>query len=295
MISFAGASVAATFPGVRPSTLGIIGLGAIGGSLALQAKRAGVPTVLGCSPEPGDRVAAVRHGAIDDAPPRAVDVACAVELLVLAAPPAANLQLLGSLEPYLGADALVTDVGSVKRAIVARADGLGLGARFAGGHPLAGTHAHGFAAARVDLLKGAIVYITATRDGDGAAREVSHFWENVLEAHPVLIDAAQHDHQLALTSHLPQAMASLLANVFALAAPPDATFGPGARDTTRLASSEPGLWSEILLMNRDEVLPVLRALEEPLGELERALETGNAAAVTAWLSRAAQWRRQADA
>ncbi len=280
---------------MRPAKLGIIGLGAIGGSLALQAKRAGVPTVLGWSPEPAERAAAVRQGAIDDAPPRAADVARAVELLVLAAPPAANLALLGSLKPHIGAGALVTDVGSVKRAIVARADGLGLGRRFAGGHPLAGTHAHGFAAARVDLFKGAVVYITATRDGDDAAREVSHFWESVLDAHTVRIDAAQHDHQLALTSHLPQAIASLLANVFALAAPRGATFGPGARDATRLAASEPALWTEIFLMNRDELLPALRSLEEPLGELERALETGDAQAVTAWLSRAAQWRRQADA
>src|SRR5881628_540829 len=163
------AQITATFHPVRPSKLGIIGLGAIGGSLALQAKRAGIATVLGWSPEPAERVAAVRQGAIDDAPPRAVDVARAVELLVLAAPPAAKLQLLGSLKPYVGAGALVTDVGSAKRAIVARADGLGLGPRFAGGHPLAGTHAHGFVAARVDLFKGAIVYITATRNGDGAA------------------------------------------------------------------------------------------------------------------------------
>src|SRR5207249_266589 len=171
-------------------------------------------TVLGWSPEPAERVAAARQGAIDDAPPRAADVARAVELLVLAAPPAANLQLLVGLEPHIGAGALVTDVGSVKRAIVARADGLRIGPRFAGGHPLAGTHAHGVAA---------------------------------------------------------------------------------ARDATRLAASEPALWTEIFLMNRDELLPALRSLEEPLGELERALETGNARAVTAWLRRAAQWRQQADA
>jgi prephenate dehydrogenase len=285
----------ATFHAVRPSKLGIIGLGAIGGSLALQAKRAGVATVLGWSPDPAERVAAARQGAIDDAPPRPADVARAVELLVLAAPPAANLELLGSLKTHIGAGVLVTDVGSVKRAIVARAEALGLGPRFAGGHPLAGTHEHGFAAARIDLFKGAIVYITPTQGGDGAAREVAHFWESVLGAHAVLMDAARHDHQLALTSHLPQAIASLLANFFALAAPPGAMLGPGARDTTRLAASEPGMWSEILLMNRDEVLPALRALEEPLGELQRALETGNARALTAWLSRAAQWRRQADA
>ena len=280
---------------MRPTKLGIIGLGAIGGSLALQAKRAGITTVLGWSPEPGERVAAARQGAIDDAPSRAADVARAVELLVLAAPPAANLDLLGSLKPHVGAGALITDVGSVKRAIVARADALGLGPRFAGGHPLAGTHEHGFVAARGDLFKGAVVYITSTRDGNGAAREVAHFWENVLEAHPVLIDAAQHDRQLALTSHLPQAVASLLAHYLARAAPPGATFGPGARDATRLAASEPALWTEIFLMNRDELLPALRSLEQPLGELEHALETGNAQAVTAWLSCAAQWRRQADA
>src|SRR5438034_6552702 len=121
------AQITATFHPVRPSKLGIFGLGAIGGSLALQAKRAGIATVLGWSPEPAERVAAARQGAIDDAPPRAVDVARAVELLVLAAPPAANLQLLVSLEPHIGAGALVTDVGSVKRAIVARADGLRIG------------------------------------------------------------------------------------------------------------------------------------------------------------------------
>ena len=116
-----------------------------------------------------------------------------------------------------------------------------------------------------------------------------------VEAHPVRIDAAQHDHQLALTSHLPQAVASLLAHHLAHATPPGATFGPGARDATRLAASEPALWTEIFLMNRDELLPALRSLEEPLGELERALETGNARGVTAWLTRAAEWRRQADA
>src|SRR6266550_3945859 len=128
--SFTRPVVAATFLCVRPSKLGIIGLGAIGGSLALQAKRAGIASVLGWSPQPAERVAAMQQGAIDDAPPRAADVARAVELLVLAAPPAANLALLANLKPHLGAGALVTDVGSVKRAIVARADDLGLGRRF---------------------------------------------------------------------------------------------------------------------------------------------------------------------
>jgi len=279
---------------VRPSTLGVLGLGAIGGSVALQAKRAGIATVLGWSPEPAERVAAAHAGALDDAPPRPADVVRAADLVVLAAPPAANLGLLDTLHAALRPQTLVTDVGSVKRAIVARAEDLGLGARFAGGHPLAGTHAHGFAAARLELFAGALVYVTPTRDGSDAAREVAHFWADTFGAHPVLIDAARHDHQLALTSHLPQAVASLLAGYLAQAAPPGASFGSGARDTTRVAASEPALWTDVLLLNRDGLLPALRALEEPLGELERALEIGDAAALRAWLERGARWRRRLD-
>ncbi len=278
---------------MRPNTLGVIGLGAIGGSVALQAKRARI-AVVGWSPDPAERAAAAQQGAVDDAPHCAADVARVADLLVLAAPPGANLQLLEGLRTQLAAEAIVTDVGSVKRQIVARAEALGLGGRFAGGHPLAGTHAHGFAAARLDLFRDAVVYVTPTADGHGAAREVAHFWADSLGAHPVMIDAADHDRQLAITSHVPQVVASLLAQFFARTAPPGATIGPGARDTTRLAASEPALWSEILLMNRDEVLPALQALEEPLGELERALETGNAGALAAWLARAAAWRRRID-
>ena len=279
---------------MRPSRLGILGLGAIGGSLARQAKLAGVGTVIGWSPEPSERVAAVQQGALDDAPPRAADVARAVDLLVLAAPPAANLAQLEALIPELPPAALVTDVASVKRAIVALAERLGIGARFAGSHPLAGTHRRGFEASRSDLFRGAVVYVTPCARGDGAAREIAHFWETVLGAHPVLLDAARHDAQLAATSHVPQVVASLLAHFLAQRTPPGASVGPGALDTTRLAASDPCLWTEILLMNRDEVLPALRALEEPLGAVERALESGDGPALTAWLTQAADWRRRVE-
>ena len=276
---------------MRPSTLGVIGLGAIGGSVARQAKQAGITTVLGWSPDPAERVTAVQQGAIDDAPAVSADVARAADLLVLAAPPAANLQLLESLRQHLHRDCLVTDVGSVKRGIVARAEALGIAARFAGSHPLAGTHEHGFEASRRTLFAGAVVYVTPTRGGGEAAREVVQFWEAVLGARAVVVDAAAHDAQMAVTSHLPQVIASLLGRYLAEHVPPGATLGPGARDTTRLAASEPGLWTEILLMNRDVLLPALRSLEEPLGELERALEKGDATTVAAWLARAAAWRR----
>lgn len=277
---------------MRPHRLGVLGLGAIGGSLARQAKASGIPTVIGWSPEPAERVAAVQQGALDDAPHSAAEVAGRVELLILAAPPAANLELLERLFPRLAPGALVTDVGSVKRAIVAKAEALGLGHRFAGSHPLAGTERSGFDASRADLFRDAVVYVTAAgREGEPVAREVAHFWASVCGAHPVLLDAGAHDAQLAITSHLPQIVSSLLGQYLSRHLPSGAGLGPGARDTTRLAVSEPRLWTEILLLNRDEVLPALRALEEPLGELERALEAGDAGSVQRWLARAAEWRR----
>jgi len=280
--------------GLRPTTLGVIGLGAIGGSLARQARRAGIATILGWSPEPAERAAAARDGVVDDAPGSAAAVAERAELLVLAGPPAANLELLTRLAPHLPVGGLATDVGSVKRAIVTQAATLGLGTRFAGSHPMAGTHEHGFAASRTDLFRGVVVYVTPAPGGTAAAREVAHFWESVLEAQAVIMDAALHDAQVTFTSQVPQIVSSLLGHFLATRTPPGATLGPGARDTTRLAASNPSLWTEILLMNRDLLLPALRSLEEPLGELERALETGDAQAVHAWLARAADWRREIE-
>src|SRR5438876_570438 len=106
------------------------------------------------------------------APARATDVARSADLLILAAPPAANINQLDALVPHLKPGAVVTDVGSVKRAIVARAEQLGLHERFAGSHPLAGTHRHGFEASRPDLFRRAVVYVTPCRHGETAAREI---------------------------------------------------------------------------------------------------------------------------
>src|SRR6267154_3196004 len=284
-----------TFQAVRPQTLGLIGLGAIGGSIARQVKQPGSGdriVVVGWSPEPAERALAAQQGALDDAPARATDVARVADLVILAAPPAANIAQLDAIVPHLKPGAVVTDVGSVKRRIVARAEKLGLAQRFAGSHPLTGTHRHGFEASRPDLFRGAVVYVTPCQDGEQAVREVVDFWQTVLEAEPVVVDADRHDAQLAATSHLPQVVASLLGDYLARHAPPGASFGPGAADTTRLAASEPALWTEILLMNRDEILPALRGLEESLGTVERALEVGDAAALTAWLTRAAPWPRR---
>jgi prephenate dehydrogenase len=281
---------------VRPDVLAVIGLGAIGGSLAWQARLAGVPRVVGFSPERAEGAAAVKAGAITelvDSPVRAVRDA---GLVVLAAPPDSTLELIDRLAGALEPGAVLTDVASVKTAVVARAVRAGLATRFAGGHPLAGTHGSGFAHARPDRLRGCVVYVCPTGpEGDGAARRVMEFWERTMDAHPVLIEPAAHDARLAWTSHLPQAIAYALAHALADRVPAGASFGTGARDTTRLAASNPDLWVAIFRQNRGPVLEALDGAGAALAELRRLVAQGDEPALRAYLDRAAAFRRGLDA
>jgi prephenate dehydrogenase len=281
---------------VRPSTLSVIGLGAIGGSLAWQARLAGVPRVVGFSPSRPDAVQALRSSAVTELADSAVKALRGADLVVLAVPARVTLDLIGRLRPYLEPEAVLTDVCSIKVPVLARASAEGLGDRFAGGHPLAGTHASGFGAARPDRLRGCVVYVceTGAPGGDQAARRVMHFWEQVLEAQPVLIDPASHDRQLAWTSHLPQAVASTLAKTLADRGLAGVSFGPGARDTTRLAASSPDMWLDILLYNRAEVAEALRATETGLAELRRLLDAGDADGLRAYLAAAQRFREGLD-
>ena len=277
---------------MRPDSLGIIGLGAIGGSVALAAAKAGVPRIVGYAATPADGAAALKAGALTELATDAKRVAQSADFLVLAVPPVAGLALLKDLAPILKArNTWCTDTASVKQPYVELAKRLGL-LRFAGSHPFAGTHRTGFGAARVDMFAQAIVYVCAGKGGDEAGAEVAHFWEDICGAAPVMIDAARHDHVLAWTSHLPQATASALGVALQQGAPKAAAFGTGAVDTTRLAASSPEMWRDILLLNRAAVLESLDGVEAALGGLRRALETGDHAALAAWLEQGANWRRR---
>jgi len=281
---------------VRPSSLSVIGLGAIGGSLAWQARLAGVPRVIGFAPSRADAVQALRSSAVTELADSAVKAARGAELVVLAVPVHATLDLIGRLRPSLEPGAVLTDVCSVKRPVLARALAEGLGDRFAGGHPLAGTHGSGFGAARPDRLRGCVVYVceTGAPGGDQVGRQVMRFWEQVLEAQPVLIDPADHDRQLAWTSHLPQAVASALAKTLADRGLAGVSFGSGARDTTRLAASSPDLWLDILRYNGDEVAQALAATEAGLAELRRLLAADDADGLRAYLAAAQRFREGLD-
>jgi len=277
---------------VIPATLGILGLGALGGSIARRAKLAGVRTVLGWAPEPVARGVAARQGAIDDALPDPRTVAERAELVVVALPLPPTLTLLPSLAA-IRSDAWITDTAPVKRAVVSAAERAGLGGRFAGSHPLVRWDG-GFDQSRADLLCHATVYVTSTAAGERAAREIADFWESVCEAHTVTLDPDAHDAQMALIEQLPQATAALLARLLADRLPTGTALGSAARDTTRAMLADPAQLTEALLANRDHVRAVLAALQGPLGALDRALEEGSVPAVREWLGTAAAWRRRLE-
>ena len=278
---------------MRPTSLAVIGLGAIGGSLAWQARLAGVRRVVGYSPERSEGIQALKASAITDLADTPLSAVRGAELVVLAVPPRPTLDLITQLASALEPGALLSDVCSVKVPVLNQALAAGLGHRFAGAHPLAGTHETGFSSARSDRLKGCVVYIceSGTPEGHRAADRVTSFWEHTLQASPIRIAAQDHDRQLAWTSHLPQAVAYALARTLADHGLAGVSYGSGARDTTRLAASSPELWVDILLYNEPAVSQALARTEDHLAELRRLLAAGDAPGLRSYLGAAQAFRK----
>lgn len=281
---------------MRPNSLAVIGLGAIGGSVAWQARVAGIARVVGYALDWPDRIAAAKAGAVDDIADDPLRAIAGADLVVLAAPPGAILDLLPLIAPRLEPGAIVTDVASIKLPVMQRATEVGLAARFAGSHPYTGTHVAGWAGARPDRLTGALVYVCSTGpEGDRAEREIHDFWTTVYGAHAVRIDAADHDRQLGWTSHLPQVVSTVLARTLSDQAHlQGASYGTGARDTTRLAASPVTMWTDIMLLNRGPLLEALEQMRDQLGTLHDLLSHGDRAGLEFYLEQAAAFRRKLE-
>jgi prephenate dehydrogenase len=278
---------------MRPSSLAVIGLGAIGGSLAWQSRLAGVARVIGYSPNTGEGVQALKASAITELADTPMAAVRGAELVILAVPPQATLDLLAPIASALDPGAFLTDVCSIKAPVIQRAIDAGVGDRFAGSHPLAGTHESGFASALPERFRGCVVYIceTGAPQGHRAAGLLADFWEDTLEASPVFIGAEAHDRQLAWTSHLPQAVAFALAKILADQQLGGVSFGSGARDTLRLAGSNPDMWVDILRYNREPLDEALAKAEAGLAELRRLIAAADPGALQHYLEAARQFRR----
>lgn len=270
------------------SAAGIIGLGLIGGSLAHDLTAAGWH-VMGEDQDPETLRAALSAGAV--AEPLGPDALDSLDLLILAIPVRPAVERMAGLADEVDpqSDLVVTDVGSTKRSIVAAAEKSGLAARFVGSHPMAGSHESGWPAARAGLFQGSRVWVCPTRSSrPTAVAAVEELWRSV-GGDPRHMHTDAHDHLLARTSHLPQLTATALATVLAREDIDPGMLGPGGRDTTRLAGSDPGMWIDILLDNRDEVWPSLDTLAGELAELARLVRSGDEESLRGRLTSGRAW------
>ncbi|HEX4884724.1 MAG TPA: prephenate dehydrogenase/arogenate dehydrogenase family protein [Casimicrobiaceae bacterium] len=278
----------------------VVGVGLIGGSVALALKRRGmVGEVVGIGRSQPNLDDALAAGVVDRActlAGRWTDEVAGADVVVLAAPVAQFPALFAALAPALPAHAVLTDAGSTKQDVVAAARA-GLGPafpRFVPAHPIAGTEHSGARAAFATLYDGRQVILTPEADTDPHALEaIAALWE-ACGARVTRLAADRHDRIYAAVSHFPHMLAA--AYMAGIAGRPDAGeitayAGTGFRDVTRIAASSPEMWRDIGIANRAALLDELRAFRGPLDALEQALRDNDAPRLEALLAIAAWARR----
>ncbi|WP_295530761.1 prephenate/arogenate dehydrogenase family protein [Novosphingobium sp. Chol11] len=277
--------------------MAVIGLGLLGGSVALAA-RACVPGIMtsGFDSDPAVRARAREIGLADHIAETALEAVAGADLVVLCVPVGAMLAAGQAIASGLAAGVVVTDVGSSKAA-VARALAEALpGVCVIPSHPVAGTEQSGPDAAFATLLRGRWCIVTPPADADAEklARLIS-FWE-ALGARCETMDAEHHDRVLAITSHLPHLIAyTIVGTASDLEAVTQSEVikysAGGFRDFTRIAASDPTMWRDVFLSNREAVLEMLQRFTEDLTELQKAIRKGDGDALFDTFTRTRAVRR----
>lgn len=284
-------------PGDRPDDppfvhVAIVGLGLIGGSLSLALRRAW-PGLRLTGIDRGHALAAARGLGVLDLLHDALGSIAGADLVVLAAPVRQNLALLPAVVEVVGDGAVVTDVGSTKRAIAAAAVTLAPRGRFIGGHPLSGAARGGLDLARGDLFRERSWLLT---DVSGQAGDLDRVRRLVaaVGARPVVLDADAHDALLAYVSHLPQLASSALMHVAGSAVGEEGLHlsGPGLNDITRLAGSPADIWLDICATNADAIRAALDAYIGALAELRDHLD--DAPVLRRTFTAARRWRAEIE-
>ena len=268
----------------------------MGGSFALALKRAGlVRRVIGFSPSPATRERALDMGVIDAVTLSPDQAAHGSDLVLVAVPVAATQYTLAALVGALSPSALLMDVGSTKRDVV-QAARLALGdklATFVPAHPIAGKEVAGVAHADVDLYTGCQVILTPTEHtGITQLAQAQVLWA-ALGAQVRTMSALDHDSAFAAVSHLPHMLAFAAMNAINAqdqAAQYLSLAGPGFRDFTRIAASDPAVWRDILNANRDQLLLQSQYLRDALQAFETALAQDDSAALQTLITAASQSR-----
>jgi prephenate dehydrogenase len=277
---------------VSGERLGILGLGLIGGSLALSLKgRRGAPEVWGCDRRKKHVRMALADGAIARGCTETEIASC--DVVVVCVPVLRSVDVLRRIGGRMGAGAVLTDAGSVKAAVVkAGQSAVSRGAEFVGGHPIAGTENSGFAAADASLFQGKTVILTPTRrNTERALARVDRIW-TMAGARVLRMDPLLHDHVFAYVSHLPHAVAYALVHSVATldSRVPLGYSAGGFRDFTRIASSNPEMWKDIVLQNRGELLGAVGHYRKNLALLEGLIRRKDEAGLLAYFHKAKKTR-----
>lgn len=262
-----------------PRRVTIVGLGLMGGSLGLAIRRA-YPRVqlFGVDRDRRVVVLALKLGLIERGAPELSAELASVDLVLLATPVGAILEILPRLPELIGAGTLVSDLGSTKAQICKMGERL-LPGRFIGGHPLAGSERSGLAAADPGLLRGAPYALTPCGDVQGPTLERLARFLRVLGARVLIIGPEEHDRIVARTSHLAQLLSVALAGLIVEKGREDERYlrlcGGGLRDMTRLAASPYAIWRDVLRTNAGEIDRALGEFREILDCLQDRLVTGD--------------------
>jgi prephenate dehydrogenase len=274
------------------SSLAVVGTGLIGASAALAAGRAGVGRVTGWDVDPEALAAAEAKEAVTAMDSLEAALAGA-ELVVVAAPVAALPEVLREVLERAPADCCVTDVGSTKGAVCAAAGG---DERFVGGHPICGAETRGPERATAELFEGATWFLTPGASTPPARYRLVHGFVAALGARPVAIDPGAHDRLVAVTSHLPHALANLLLNQAGSSRveghDPLHAAGGSLRDMSRIAGANPRIWVDIFLDNREALAASLAEHRRRVEQLEAALAAGDAGFLARWIGEASGNRRR---
>ena len=258
----------------------LIGVGLLGGSVGLAAKRRGVAAqVVGFVRRPESVEESLEVGAVDKATQDLAEAVSGASLVVLCTPVGGMGDMAAQIKPHLAPEAVVTDVGSVKARVVQDVEPIL--PRFVGSHPLCGSEKTGVTHASADLFVGAACAVTPTEQSDAeAVAKVNEFW-GALGGTLINLTAEAHDNIVARTSHLPHVVASALVNaILGKSYAGESDFiGAGFADTTRLASGSPAMWRDIALTNAEAIQKAINDLQNELGELKNALASKDAAAL----------------
>ncbi|HEC12876.1 MAG TPA: prephenate dehydrogenase/arogenate dehydrogenase family protein [Acidiferrobacteraceae bacterium] len=266
---------------IKIDRIAIIGVGLIGGSLALVLKQVGaVNKIIGYCRSRESGQLALDLGVIDHLASTVDEAVTQADVVVLATPVGAMPSLLEAVAKSVGPEVVITDVGSVKQSISkAAGDALGKHAhRFVPGHPVAGAEYSGVSAAKVDLFRGKRVILTPQQDADlQACAVVQRMWQ-AAGAEVIEMSAKQHDEILAATSHLPHVLAFALVDWLAQQDRGDLfDFAAGGfYDFTRIASSDPAMWRDICVANKQQLLIRLQDFQKAIGDIAGLIDSENA-------------------